>query len=247
MAIFDWMANMAIDSAGGGSKVFGTKPDVANYVPTDLSAESKKATEANISNLPEIQALLEKILPGWSEMEKQGSANTLALLRGELPKDVEDKVRRTSAFKSFTGGYGGSGMSKALTARDFGKTSLDLMGQGENSAQRWMGMTEGAVSPWIITGKEQADQTMKNNLYQQAVDQFRFNVLASADPASAGLFNTISTIGGTAASFGMGSAMGAQRSGGAAATAPAGGGGGGGAGVNGSSNNPYYGWINSGG
>jgi hypothetical protein len=247
MAIFDWMANMAIDSAGGGKSVFGDKPQVADYVPTDLGTESQKATEANVSNLPGIQALLDKILPGWSDMQKEGSKNTLSLLRGEIPQDVQDQLRRNSAYKSFTGGYGGSGMSKALTARDFGLTSLDLMGKGENSAQRWMGMSEGAVSPWTITGKEQADQTMKNNLYQQAVDQFKYNVMAAPDPASAGLFNTIATIGGTAASFGMGSAMNAQRSGGGTA-APAGGvGGGGGGGVNGASNNPYYGWINSGG
>lgn len=218
MAIFDWMANLAIDAAGGKRDVFGSRPGVADYVPTDLGAEAKKATAANIANMPEIEALLEKILPGYTAMRDQGSKNTQSLLRGEIPQDVQDKVRRNSAFQSLIGGYGGSGMSKSLTARDLGLTSLDLMGKGENSAQRWAGLTEGAVSPFSVTAKEQADQTMRNNLYRQATEQFKYNVLASPEPGAAGLFNTIGVIGGTAASFGMGSAMNAQRGGGAQPT-----------------------------
>lgn len=219
MAVFDWMANLAIDAAGGSRDVFGSKPEVAEFTPTDLGAESKKAVTANMENLPEIQAFLDKLLPGWSDMVAQGSKNTLSLLRGELPKDVQDKVRRTAAFQAFAGGYGGSGMSKALTARDFGLTSLDLMGRGENSAQRWAGLTSGQAAPFLVTGRDQAAQTERNNLYRQAVEQFKFNVAASPDPGAAGMFNTIATIGGTAASFGMGSAMNAQRSGGAAPAA----------------------------
>lgn len=202
MAVFDWMADMAIDAAGGKAAVFGTKPGVAEYTPTDLGVESKKAAEANIQNLPEIQALLEKILPGWGEMQKQGSKTTMSLLRGEIPDDVMGQVRRQSAYKSLMGGFGGSGMAKSLTARDFGLTSLDLQERGTNSAQRWMGMSRESVAPWMVTGGAQADQTMKNNLYKQATEQFKFNVLAAPDPGAAGMFNTIATIGGTAASFG---------------------------------------------
>lgn len=202
MAIFDWMANMAIDAAGGKKAVFGSKPGVAEYVPTDLGAEAKRAAKSNLENAPDTIAYLDRILPGYSEMVKQGSTNTQALLRGEIPKDVQDKIYRNSAFKSFAGGYGGSGMSKALTARDFGLTSLDLMDKGVNSAQKWMGMTQESMAPTLITAKDQAGQTERNNLYKQAVEQMKYNVLAAPDPGAAGLFNTISTIGGTAASFG---------------------------------------------
>jgi hypothetical protein len=208
--LFDWMGNMAINAAGGGASVFGTKPGVADYTPTDLGVEAKKATTENLANMPEIEALLNKILPGYTDMVKEGSKSTLSLLRGEVPQDVQDQIRRNSAFQSLSSGFGGSGMSKNLTARDLGLTSLDLIGKGENSAQRWAGLTEGAVSPFSVTAKEQGDQTMKNNLYKQATEQFRNNVLAAPDPASAGLFNTIATIGGTAASLGIGSALGAM-------------------------------------
>lgn len=207
------MADMAIDSAGGGKAVFGSKPGVAEFTETDLGAESKKAAAANTRNLPEIESLLEKIMPGWKSMVGQGSKNAQSMLRGEIPDDVQGLLRRNAAYKAFSGGYGGSGMSKALTARDFGLTSLDLMNKGENSAMRWMGAARESVAPWMVTGPAQAQQTERNNLYKQAVEQFKFNVLAAPSPEAAGKFNTISTIGSLAASFGlssMGGAMGGK-------------------------------------
>src|SRR5438105_1135429 len=110
--IFNQLANWAVGEAGGADKVFGTKPQVADYTPTDLGVETGKAVEGNIKNMPEIQALLEKILPGYGEMVAQGAKNTNALLKGELPPDVMSAIQRSSAFKSLSGGYGGSPMSK---------------------------------------------------------------------------------------------------------------------------------------
>jgi hypothetical protein len=221
--LFDKLADMVIGSAGGGEAVFGRKPGVAGYTATDPGTEAKRAVKSNIDNSADIAALLEKILPGYGEMVKKGSDNTLALLKGEIPKDVQDAIYRSGAFKSLAGGFGGSGMSKSLTARDLGLTSLDLMAKGENSAQRWAGLTESSVAPFEVTGKDQTDATFRNNLYKQAVEQFKFNVEAAPDPSAAGLFNLTSAIGSTAASFGMGSALGGI-GGGRAATGPTAGG-----------------------
>lgn len=222
MPIFDWMANLAIDSAGGKSKVFGSKPGVADYVPTDLGAEAKRAVKSNLDNAPDTLAYLEKILPGYGEMVKKGGANTLSLLSGEIPKDVQERVYRNAAFKSLAGGYAGSGMSRNLTGRDLGLTSLDLIERGTNSAQKWAGLTQGSMAPFTITAAGQADQTNRNNLYKQATEQFKYNVAAAPDPGAAGLFNTISVIGGTAASFGtMG--MGGRSGGGGGSAPPSGG------------------------
>ncbi|MEA2553694.1 MAG: hypothetical protein QOJ65_1870 [Fimbriimonadaceae bacterium] len=60
----------------------------------------------------------------------QFGANTASYLRGEIPKDVLEQVGRTAAWKSLSGGYGGSQMASALKARDFGLTSLDLQKRG---------------------------------------------------------------------------------------------------------------------
>lgn len=220
--VFDWMANLAIDAAGGGKKVFGSKPDVADYRDTDLTTEAGRAARGNLANMPDIMALLEKILPGYGEMVAQGSKNTLSLLKGEIPKDVQAAIQRSSAFKSLQGGYGGSSMARALTARDLGRTSLDLTEMGGNAAQRWAGLTQAGVAPFTVTAPAQGAATFQNNLYRQATEQHRYNVAASPDPAAAGLFNTIATIGGTAASFGLGAMGGAMGgSGGQRQPAPA--------------------------
>lgn len=207
-SIFGWMANAAIDSSGGGEKVFGVKPKVAKYSPTDLGEEASRATKANTRNMDDIMALLDKILPGTSEMFRQGSKNTQSLLRGEIPEDVQRAVQRSSAFRSLSGGFGGSPMSKALTARDFGRTSMDLMQAGENSAQRWMGMSQGSVKPFIVTAPDQAEATFKNRLYDQATSQFQFNIDAAADPSAAGLFNLRTALGMQAMGMGMGALAG---------------------------------------
>lgn len=246
MALFDLFAKMAIDAAGGGSSVFGKNPDVAPYTPTDLGASAKKAATSNIANAPEIQALLEKILPGYGEMVSRGSKNTLSLLKGELPQDVKDAIYRSGAYKSLMGGSAGSGMSKNLVARDIGRTSLDLVEAGTNSAQRWAGLTQAGFSPFTITAPMQGEMDTKNNLYTQATKQFQFNVDAAPDPAAAGLFNTIGVIGGTAASFGMGSAL-QGMGGGRTAAVPVTAGGGSGGNNNAVPVNPYFQWGSYGG
>lgn len=204
------LAEWAISDAGGSEKVFGRKPEVAGFKPTDLGVESKRAVNSNLSNYDDIAKLLERILPGYGEMVKTGSRNTQSLLRGEIPQDVQDSLKRSSAFRSFQGGYSGSPMSRALTARDFGRTSLDLMESGNNSAQRWMQMTQGSASPYIVTAPAQAAQTERNNLYEQAVSQFKFNVASAPDPGAAGQFNLQTALGSQAMSFGLGSAAGAM-------------------------------------
>jgi hypothetical protein len=88
------------DMPGGAEGVFGRKPEIAPYVKTDLGDEAKKAAATNLRNAPDIEALLNRILPGYSDMVKSGSKNTLSLLRGEVPQDVQDQIRRTAAFKS---------------------------------------------------------------------------------------------------------------------------------------------------
>lgn len=220
------VAGATTGASGGNAAVWGTKPKTAEFLPTDLTEEQQKALAGNLSNADQIEGLLNRLVPGWSESLKQGTSNSLALLRGEIPKDVQEQVMRTAAYKSLSGGFGGSGMSKALTARDFGRTSLDLQQVGANSAQQWAKTAETAYSPWLSSGAEQAGATRTNNAGQQAYQQQVFNVAAAPDPAAAGKFAIDSAIGMQLLSFGMGAAGGAM--GGAGGAAAAGGGGSGG-------------------
>ena len=187
--IFNQLANWAVSEAGGKEKVFGTKPKVAEYVPTDLGEEAGRAVQQNIQNYPEIAKLLDSILPGYSDMLKTGSESTRSLLRGEIPEDVAGQVRRNSAFRSLMGGYGGSGMAKALTARDFGRTSLDLQERGQNSAQRWAALASGLSAPYMVSAPAAAEASFRNKQLKQGTEQFQYNVDAAPDPGAAGTFN----------------------------------------------------------
>jgi hypothetical protein len=209
--------------------IFGRKPEVAGYKSVNLQREQERALKGNLANFDLITALgeeykdyqmaqLEDLLPGFGNILETGAENTQAmldaaapLLRGELPDDVQAAVFRNSAQRSLLGGFAGSGMSRSLTARDLGRTSLDMMrfgadlsAAGGNSAQRWSGLAgQSIMSPnaLLTTPQQQAAITADNNARQQAVEQMRFNVEAAPDPEAAGKFNTFMSLAGMAASM----------------------------------------------
>lgn len=210
--------------------VFGQTPEVAPYVPTDLSVEQLKAITENISAFPEIQQLgglyenymldafkqagldLQPILQGGDAMVRQMETVGQQFLKGEVPQDVQDQIRRQDALTSMLSG--GPGGASALTARDLGLTSLNMINQGAalageagNAAQRWAGLASGLImspSGMMVTPQQQAQQTMMNNLYKQATRQLRYNLAAAPDPAAAGISGTLMNLLGAYLGHGMG-------------------------------------------
>lgn len=174
---------------GPDKAAFGEKPKVAPYVPVDLADETGKAVAGNAENADSITSFLNKIIPGFSDILGQGLDNTFSELQGHLPQDVRDEVYRSSAFQSLMGGFGGTPMGKALTARDLGLTSLNLTQLGNNSAQLWTQIAESAYSPWLVGTSESAAVTAANNAGKQATDQLQFNIDAAPDPETLGLLN----------------------------------------------------------
>lgn len=203
-----------VDLQGGPDKVFGTKPSVAPYTPVDLSAETGKAVAGNLANYSSITDLLNQIIPGFTDMLTQGTANTNAELAGQLPPDVAAQVQRGAAYKALQGGYGGTPMAHALGARDLGLTSLNLMQQGTNSAQLWSNLAESAYSPFTVSTGQQASTTAANNAGIQAQQQYQNNVNAAPDPGALGIFNVDAALGQQMLSFGMAAAGGAMGGGG---------------------------------
>lgn len=169
--------------------VFGKKPAIAPFVPTDLGAEAGKAVDANSANFDSITEYLNKIVPGFSDILSKGLSNTSSELSGELPDDVKAQIMRSSAFQSLEGGFAGTGMAHGLTARDLGIASLNLTQTGANAAQQWAGLAEQAYSPFAVSTSEQAATTAANNAGTQATTQFGFNTVAAPNPAAAGIFN----------------------------------------------------------
>lgn len=206
--VFSPAAGMA-DLAGGDKSVFGTKPKVAPFVPVKLPEETGKAIAGNVENFDAINAFLNKVVPGFTDTLTQGlgiskeeMAASMPLLKGEIPQDVLDQVGRTSAFKSLQGGYGGTPMAQANAARNYGLTSLDLIGKGaelaaagQNSAQMWTDLAEKAFSPWTVSTSQQAALTGINLTGEQQTQQLLNNIRAAPDPAALAKYNTNIAIG----------------------------------------------------
>lgn len=95
----------------------------------------------NTFNQQEITRILEGAIPGFSEGQAQRTNNALSMLRGELPDDVLAEVQRRSNTRALEGGYAGTGFGRNLTARDIGRTSLDLTREGADLFQGIIGST----------------------------------------------------------------------------------------------------------
>lgn len=79
------------------------------------------------------QKTISSVDPTVMANARQFGENTGSYLRGEIPQDVRDQIGRSSAFRALSGGYAGSPMASALTARDLGLTSLDLTKRGSDA------------------------------------------------------------------------------------------------------------------
>ncbi len=213
--------------------IFGSKPKVAKKKKVSPTEEAGKAIAGNIENLPELTKLgnlysaseleqLNKIIPGFSDTLTAGGAATKTLLgnaqtylEGEIPQDVQDAVQRSSAYQALQGGYAGSPMAGALTARDLGLTSLDLqktganmLGQGLNSAQGWDSLSRrNMLDPgsMMIGAGQQLQNAQVEAFAEQQQRQNQYNINAQPDPLAKGIFDsTMQTIGMVLSIYGGG-------------------------------------------
>jgi hypothetical protein len=156
-----WARATLVGQFAGG--MLQQKPDVPDFKPINTTDEQRKAVQGNIANFGEIsklagqanafnQAELDKMLeaavPGYKSMVSGIGAQISKMVNGEIPADVSAQIGRNSAFKSLSGGFGGSGMARNLVARDLGMTSLDIIGKGIDAGSRWLATArQSAVAP----------------------------------------------------------------------------------------------------
>src|SRR6185295_7348973 len=140
-----------------------TEQKVPKFKPIDTTTEQQKAVAGNISNFADLSKLggqvnafnqqqldsmLETAVPGYHKMVSSIGGKINSFLSGELPQDVSDNIGRSAAYRSLTGGFGGSGMAKNLVARDLGLSSLDLISKGIDAGTRWIATArENTVAP----------------------------------------------------------------------------------------------------
>ena len=138
--------------------------------------------------------MLEGAIPGYSKIVGGVSGNIESLLKGELPTDVSQAVQSNAATRSLEGGYGGSGASKSLVARDLGLTSLDLTQKGIGSAQSWMQTMNSLFSPgeinvssMFVTPEQMFNADMSNQQNKWGTQWLKNQVNAMPDPATAAI------------------------------------------------------------
>jgi hypothetical protein len=132
-----------------------TGSDFWKLDPTAMAGQSmefgiQNAPVINQANMTQLQSLLNQAMPGYQGVFQglQGmlpgmqatqanmQANANQLMTGQVPTDVQQQIQRSAAFTSMMGGQAGAGTGAtgAITARDLGLTSLQLMGQGATQA-----------------------------------------------------------------------------------------------------------------
>lgn len=215
---------------GGALGAFGKKPEIPAWEAIDPAASQKKSITSNLQNFAEatalasktnrfnqdeLDALIERALPGGSAAIKQ---NIMAELNGQLPPDVVAAIQRNTAQQASAGGFSDSQFSRALTARDIGLTSLQLTQKGLDSAQRWLAQSVAPVmdvsrmffTPQQILSFDVDQQSKKFNR-----DLLANQVAAAPDPDMVQIaqgfdnfFKTWSSIGTSMAGKGMGGGMG---------------------------------------
>lgn len=194
--------------------VYGSKPTVPTF-PT-VEEITKQTTKTNIAAFPQaaelakqvntfnqeqLDALIEKALPGASA---QIQKNISAQLKGELPPDVVAAIHRASAERGVAGGFAGSGFQENLSARDLGLTSLNVMNQGLSSAENWLARS---TAPQFDVTSMFVNPAFTAGIAEQRwnVDWLKSQVAAAPDPVARGEFDsTMALIGMVLSAYGGG-------------------------------------------
>jgi hypothetical protein len=107
--------------------------DLERFLPRDIDL-ARRTTEANQDIL---NSLYEDNVPGYAARRGKQADIIDDFLAGEVPEDVSRAVERSALGRGLTLGIGGSGLGRSLTARDLGRTSLDLIGSGMGFANQF--------------------------------------------------------------------------------------------------------------
>ena len=183
---------------------FGDKPKVPQYKQVRPEEEQAAAVSGNEQNLPaiqrltgqynkfsieQLQSMLNTMMPGYNQMASQVGTNLNAQLKGQLPPDVVNRIQDANAAKAISGGYGGSGMHGARTARDLGLSSLQLTQTAMDSASRWMALNAQMAQPFMlnpssmfISPQQRIEYTFRNNENQWNRDWLANQVKAMPSP-----------------------------------------------------------------
>jgi hypothetical protein len=219
-AILGGAAIIGGSSLIGGLLSSGKKMKVPELKPIDFEGEQKKAIGQNIAALQPATELAQKTtsaeqnileqqlrraIPGYDQIIAQAGKTIGSRLRGEVDQDVASQLQRSSAGRALGGGFGGgSGMGRALSARDFGLTSMQIQNQGLAQAQnfiqqqRTMGMAQPfSVSSMFISPNQRIGFMQQQQQAQYARDMAAAQVAAQPSAMKQAFGSAITQFTGT--------------------------------------------------
>jgi hypothetical protein len=201
----------------------GSKPTVPAWTGLNLADEQLKAISANADaltsagdlatktnriNRDQLTTMLRAAIPGYDDIVAHVSGNISDLTSGKIPSDVSQRVQQSTAEEAVAGGYGGTGASRNLTARDLGLTSLNLMQTGTSMAESWMTTMDRMFAPGMfdltsmfVTPGSMFATDMANKEAQWGVQWLQNQIKAMPDPFGEALGQFLGGIGDTAASY----------------------------------------------
>lgn len=227
----------------------GEKPDVPEFQPVDIGSVLRDVISANLGNFDDIKSLasqinqfntnediksLQKLFPGAKGIIRDASGVIKSQLAGEVPQDVQEQIQRFGAEQAVASGTGGSEFAGYRTARDFGLTSLNLVQQGMNSAERWIQASRARVplfnvASMFVSPGQGLQTAMWNEENRWNAEWLGEQIDAMPSPEEMAAMDLMKSAGGVADSFMSmytGGAMGGGTGGGGGMGSMMGGGGG---------------------
>lgn len=210
------------------SKIFGKKPKVPEFTPVDYDKEYDAAADYNEENIERFggisrkaqeqdqQALtqgLRSAIPNYDELLAAEFDITSSLLRGELSKREQDRLRDRRAALGLSTGTQDSDLTQYSYARDLGLAERDLINQGmayaDNRIRRQSAFVAQPVSVTTMfqSPQQRIAQKMSERDSKFNRDYAANKVAAAPSPVASGLFNVgMAALGGA---FGGGAGAGA--------------------------------------
>lgn len=221
----------AVLGIGGALMGAGKKVKVPEFKKVNVAEEQSAAISGNMANFDKASELaskttafdqasliaqLEKSIPGYQNMISKLSGNIMSDLSGNVNPDVEAALQRSSAGKALGSGVGGgSGAGRALSARDFGITSMQIQNQGFGKALNFMQnqrnvstITPFSAANMFVTPSQRINLAMSENQSQYNRNMAAAQVAAQPDPMMAAIGGAFTNIGGGLLGGGMSSMMG---------------------------------------
>lgn len=189
-------SNIISSTFGSDSELYGRKPVVPES--PDFGAIAGEQIEANLRNLPSLRELaalstdalsdmLERAIPGYKTLRDTGTKQISSLLRGELPKDVQDAIARRASERGIETGTAGSQFASFGELRTLGLTSLDAITKGLSSAESWIA---GAQNRTFDFSKMFIFDPFREGEFRWQRDWLENQVTAAPDPAKRGALET---------------------------------------------------------